>query len=82
MILPGKHVRADRSLVVLGGEILSVLAEPSTVTEVWNRVRSARAERQDAAPLTFDWFVLALTFLNAISAIRLVGDLLHKEARG
>lgn len=74
MILPGKHISADRSLVVVGGDILAVLGGSATVSEVWEAVRAARASRPRATPLTYDWFVLALTFLFAISAVRLEGD--------
>lgn len=74
MILPGKHISADRSLVVVGGDILSVLGKPSTVSEIWDAVRAARASRARATPLAYDWFVLALTFLFAISAVRMEGE--------
>jgi hypothetical protein len=74
VILPGKHISADRSLVVVGGDILAVLAGSSTVSEIWDAVRAARASRTRATPLTYDWFVLALTFLFAISAVRFEGD--------
>jgi hypothetical protein len=74
VILPGKHISADRSLVVIGGDILAVLAGSSTVSEIWDAVRAARASRTRATPLTYDWFVLALTFLFAISAVRFEGD--------
>lgn len=74
VILPGKHISADRSLMVVGGDILAVLVRPSTVSEVWDAVQLARASRARATPLTYDWFVLALTFLFAISAIRMEGD--------
>lgn len=74
MILPGKHISADRSLVVVGGDILALLGGSSTVSEIWDAVRTARASRARATPLTYDWFVLALTFLFAISAVRLEGD--------
>jgi hypothetical protein len=73
VILPGKHISADRSLVVIGGDILAVLAGSSTVSEIWDAVRAARASRTRATPLTYDWFVLALTFLFAISAVRFEG---------
>jgi hypothetical protein len=79
VILPGKHIQADRSLLVLGGEVLALLDAPRTVSEVWNSVRADRAGRSGAAPLTYDWFVLALTFLNAVSAVRLDGGTLRRE---
>jgi hypothetical protein len=70
MILPGKHLREDRALLSVGGEILAHLDEPRTVSELWERVRIARAERP-AASLSFDWFVLSLNLLYAISAVEL-----------
>ena len=79
MILPGKHLRADRSLVSVGGEILAQLAEPRSVSEVWEGVRARRAANECATPLTYDWFVLALSFLNAISAVRLEDGVLVVE---
>jgi hypothetical protein len=66
MILPGKHLQQDRALLGVGAEILGHLAEERTVTELWERVHSARSA---TTTLSFDWFVLALTFLYAISAI-------------
>jgi hypothetical protein len=42
-------------------------------------VRRERVARGATPPLTFDWFVLALTFLYAISAVRLDGGLLSRE---
>ncbi|WP_246692613.1 ABC-three component system middle component 6 [Methylobacterium sp. WL64] len=47
------------------------------MSAVWDRVRANRAARGNAASLSFDWFILALCFLNAISAVELVeGDLI------
>ena len=67
MILPGKHLRYDRALLGIGGEILDQLAEPRTVSGLWERVRIARGAA--ATPITFDWFVLSLSFLYAIAAV-------------
>ncbi len=71
MILPAKHLRPDRAVLDVGAEILAQLDETRTVSELWERVRSARATRQALAPLSFDWFILSLTFLYAISALEL-----------
>jgi hypothetical protein len=67
MILPGKHLRHDRALLGVGGELLSQLGEPHTISELWVRTRAARADK--SAPISFDWFILALSFLYAISAV-------------
>ena len=74
MILPGKHIKQDRALITVGGDILSVLDEPMTVSIVWKKVQALRSTREDASPLPFDWFILALTLLYAISAIKHHGD--------
>ncbi|WP_405053598.1 ABC-three component system middle component 6 [Sphingobium sp. WCS2017Hpa-17] len=80
MILPTKNLQPDRALLTIGGEILAVLDHQSTVTSVWESVRSRRATRENASPLPFDWFVLALSLLYAIQAIDLDGDLLSKRS--
>jgi len=67
MILPGKHLQQDRALLGVGAEILGHLDEERTVSELWERVRAARGPI--ATPLSFDWFILALTFLYAVMAI-------------
>nr|WP_274382950.1 ABC-three component system middle component 6 [Methylorubrum extorquens] len=65
-------MRHDRALIGVGADVLAVLDGPRTVSATWEAVRAARARRPDASPLSFDWFVLALCFLNAVSAIELV----------
>jgi hypothetical protein len=69
MILPGKHLQPDRALLGVGAEVLSHLDEERTVSELWERVRGARGPA--ATPLSFDWFLLALTFLYAVAAVDL-----------
>lgn len=74
MILPGKHLTYDRTLLGVGAEILAQLDEGHTVSELWTRVRLARGS--SATPLSFDWFVLSLSFLYAIAAVDLVGGII------
>jgi hypothetical protein len=74
MILPGKHIKQDRALIAIGGDILSVLDNRMKVSEIWERVQKLRESREGSSPLPFDWFVLALTFLFAVSAIVQDGD--------
>ena len=79
MILPGKHIKQDRALLAVGGEILAVLREPMTVSALWDGTRSLRAQRQGASQLSLDWFLLALTLLYEISAIRHQGEYLVRS---
>jgi hypothetical protein len=74
MILPGKHIKQDRALIAVGGDILSVLDGRMNVSEIWKRVQVLRESRKGSSPLSFDWFVLALTFLFAVSAVVQDGD--------
>lgn len=76
MILPGKHLRQDRALLTIGAEILSHLDEPRTVSELWERVRQVRETESASAPLSFDWFILALNLLYAIYALKLSGGVI------
>lgn len=73
MILPAKHLPQDRSLAGIGADILAQLDEDRTVSELWERVRGARTVT--ASPLSFDWFILALSMLYAISAIDLSSNI-------
>jgi hypothetical protein len=79
MILPGKHLRQDRALLGIGGEILAQLREPRSVSELWERTRLARGS--NALPITFDWFILTLSFLYAISAIDQTDGVIFAKAK-
>jgi hypothetical protein len=80
MILPAKHLRSDRALLGLGAELLGLLAEPKTVSRLWEELQVARHGKPTASPVTFDWFVLALDLLYGMKAVDLDGGLL-KRAR-
>lgn len=69
MILPTKHVRTDRAIIGVGGELLDLLREPMTVSRLWNEVRARRSVTTPSAPIDYDWFVLALDFLFMIGAV-------------
>lgn len=72
MILPGKHLSAGRSLLGVGGEILTQLHQPLEVSDLWDGFRAARASREQGEPVTFDWFVTALTFLYTVGAVHMI----------
>lgn len=80
MILPTKYLSADRSLIVIGADILRILSEaPRSVSEVWERVSAAR--NPQAAPLTYDWFLIAVTLLYAIGTVDMHDGLLTLVSR-
>lgn len=76
MILPGKHIKADRALITVGSEILTVMGDTATVSEIWDSVRLLRSRRANASPLPFDWFIQSLSLLYAIGAIDMRDDFL------
>lgn len=80
MILPTKHLPPDRALLGIGAEILSQLMEPRSVSELWEAVRQARGRTPNSAPLSFDWFVLALNLLFTISAVDHSNGIIRREA--
>ena len=71
MILPTKHLRADRSLLALGGEIIAITNEPKTVSRVWQEFSQSRNRSSGSAPVSYDWFVLALDLLFIVGALSL-----------
>jgi hypothetical protein len=80
MILPTKHIRSDRALIAIGGELLSCLAEPMTVSRLWDELRSRRGSPSEPAPVSYDWFVLALDLLFMVGAVELDRGLVRKNA--
>ena len=80
MILPTKHVRGDRALIGVGGEILRLLYEPMTVSRLWDEVRTGRAAYAPDSPIGYEWFVLALDLLFLMGAVTLDRGVLHKAS--
>ena len=80
MILPTKHIRPERALLTIGGELLGCLREPMTVSRLWDALRTRIGERSQPAPINYDWFVLALDLLFMMGAIKLDRGLIRKAA--
>ena len=71
MILPSKSIGANAALITLGADVLELLDKsPKTVSATWASTRERYRDRS-SAPLSFEWFVLALDLLFAIGAIYL-----------
>jgi ABC-three component (ABC-3C) system Middle Component 6 len=69
MILPTKHLRAARSLLGIGAEILPLIDDPKTVSRVWDEFRRRRGRTPHMPPISYTWFVLALDFLFLLGAV-------------
>lgn len=80
MILPTKHLSQDRSLLYVGAEILRLVNEPKTVSRLWHELQSARSAQSGLAPLTYDWFVLALDLLFLMKAVSIERGRIEKVA--
>jgi hypothetical protein len=80
LILPSKYLSQDRALITMGGEILTYLEEPRSVSVLWECIREAQARKHADARVSFDWFVLALNLLYVISAIDFRNGLIYCES--
>jgi hypothetical protein len=69
VILPTKHLPSDRALLTVGARVLALLDEPRTVSSLWDRIRLKRELRDKRAPMSYDWFILALDLLFLMEAI-------------
>jgi hypothetical protein len=78
MILPTKHVSADRALIGVGAEVLRILKRPMTMSRLWDEVRDRRTVDVPNAPIDYQWFVLSLDFLFLIGAVDFENGLLRR----
>jgi hypothetical protein len=78
MLLPTKHLAADRSLMSVGSRVLSHLSMPSSVSELWHSMEVEQQER-GLHRVSFDWFLLALSMLYAIGKISFNGGVVARE---
>ena len=78
MILPTKHIRPERALLAIGGDLLRALREPMTVSRLWDTIRLSRGSRAEPASINYDWFILALDLLFMIGAVDLERGLVRR----
>lgn len=72
MILPTKHIPTQRSLLGLGGVVLTALSGPTTTSALWESVRS-----HDEIG-TYGRFILTLDLLFTIGVIELRDGLIAR----
>lgn len=80
MILPTKHVSADRALIGVGAEVLRLLKRPMTMSKLWDEIRDRRKVDVPQAPIDYQWFVLSLDFLFLIGAVDFENGLLRRAS--
>lgn len=71
MILPTKGIAPDRSILGVGGDLLGLIDGSVGVSTLWARYMEYRNRHGLEAPVTFDWYALALDFLFMIGAVGL-----------
>ena len=69
MILPTRHIRPERCLIGLGGEVIGTLERPMTMSKLWDTIRRRRSTDIASPVVDYRWFVLALDLLYTIHAI-------------
>ncbi len=81
MILPTKHMRSERALIGVGGQVLDILQEPMTISRLWDEIRARRSVEASYPVVDYRWFVLALDLLYTIRAVDLERGLIHRAER-
>ncbi len=79
MLAATKGIAPQRSLLVVGAQILQLLDQPTTISQVWTRLRDWRTANGYHAPIPFGWFVLALDVLYALGVVELDRELLSRR---
>lgn len=72
MILPDKNIKLEYSLLNCGAQILKILDEPKTLSEIWSNVKHFRGFTG------YEKFLLVLDYLFMINAIALSDDLIMR----
>lgn len=65
MILPDRNIAPDRALLTIGGMIFDRLAEPTTVSGLWDDIR----ERHQNRPISYVWFLLSVDLLFVLNLV-------------
>lgn len=69
MIVPTKGVLPSDALLSVGADIINVLEEPLTISELWLEIGKRRSDEMKST-IGFDWFVLALDLAWALGAVK------------
>lgn len=77
MLLPTKHIIAERSILGVGSRVLKHLNAPATIDEIWNRFDEQQPT--SGKRIDFGWFILALCALYAMDQVSLDGAVLTRK---
>ena len=76
MILPDRNIAPDRALLTIGGMIFDRLAEPMTVSRLWDEIRRLHHKR----PISYVWFLLSIDLLFVLNLVWFDQDGLLKRS--
>lgn len=78
MILPTKNISPDRALLTLAGKVFKELGVPRTVSGIWDEFRA----REQARPISYSFFILAIDLLFLMKLVLLDDDGLIRRRAG
>lgn len=73
MILPDKTIRMENSLIGMGARLLSCLAQPQSVSSLWEKSRNIPEIN------SFEKFTLTLDFLFSLNLVNFEGGIIAKH---
>jgi len=80
MILPTKHLSQERALLTVGARLLTHLAQPRTVSSLWEEITRSVIPAESKKPaLHYDAYVLTLDLLFLMGAIELQDGLISRK---
>lgn len=65
MILPDRNIAPDRALLTISGMIFDRLAQPATVSRLWDEIRELHKRR----PIAYVWFLLSVDLLFVLDLV-------------
>lgn len=78
MILPTKHIKSDRALISIGGDVLGLLNKPKTMSRMWDDYRYMHFNLESSERINYEWFILAIDLLFVMEAVYIEQGVLHK----
>jgi hypothetical protein len=79
MILPTKHLNANRALITIASEILGLIDKRSTVSSLWSDLSEFYDIQLRKEDVSYDWFVLALDLLYILGVIEMDGLYINRK---
>ena len=68
VLLPNKYVHEERTVIMAGGKLIHLLANPLTVTQLWENYK-IHQDKSKLPQVPFDLFILTLDFLYVVGAL-------------